>query len=149
MGMGMGMVRVRVRVRARRRARRYIKGDQHTLTPCHTPTPQVLEGDQHGALVADIMNEKNKIKKQGEEGANADEEKPADGIIIIKKDRRGSRSSTSQQGKRPAKPENDITQLRKSIQQLCQSTTPLGKCIEGVQADLENMEKEFRMWKES
>ncbi len=40
-----------------------------------------------------------------------------------------------------------IHKLRASIQQLCQSTTPLGKCIEGVQGDLEHMEREFRQWK--
>jgi len=109
---------------------------------------EVVEGEQHGALVADIMNEKKKLKKDGMEEATEGEKPQEGGIIIIKKDKRRA-SLSSQQGKRPAagKSEGDITQLRKSIQQLCQSTTPLGKCIEGVQADLEHMEREFRMWK--
>merc|ERR1712100_423513 len=67
------------------------------------------------------------------------------GGIIIKK--KGNRTSASRSGQRPAKSENDIQKLRLSIQQLCQSTTPLGKCIEGVQGDLDHMEREFRMWK--
>merc|ERR1712100_1016692 len=67
------------------------------------------------------------------------------GGIIIKK--KGNRTSASRSGQRPAKSENDINKLRVSIQQLCQSTTPLGKCIEGVQGDLDHMEREFRQWK--
>jgi len=37
--------------------------------------------------------------------------------------------------------------MREQIQALCQATNPLGKCIEYIQEDLENMEKEYRMWR--
>lgn len=40
-----------------------------------------------------------------------------------------------------------MNKLREEIQKLCQTTNPLGKCIEYIQEDLESMEKEYRMWK--
>eukprot|EP00657_Telonema_sp_P-1_P002294 TRINITY_DN15387_c0_g1_i1.p1 TRINITY_DN15387_c0_g1~~TRINITY_DN15387_c0_g1_i1.p1 ORF type:complete len:118 (+),score=55.08 TRINITY_DN15387_c0_g1_i1:63-416(+) len=59
------------------------------------------------------------------------------------------RDSTSSCAPAPAKSstDNDVAQLRKEIQGLCQATNPMGKCIEYIQEDLENMEKEYRMWK--
>lgn len=107
---------------------------------------EVVEGEQHGALVADIMAQKQKMQKDGGEDAPA-EDAPQEGIIIIKKDKRRGSLSSSQGKRAPKQSDNDIHKLRASIQQLCQSTTPLGKCIEGVQGDLEHMEREFRMWK--
>ena len=106
---------------------------------------EVVEGEQHGALVADIMNEKKKLAGDGASQAAAEESAPAGGGIIIKKKNRAISSASG--SKRPAKSDNDINKLRISIQQLCQSTTPLGKCIEGVQGDLDHMEREFRQWK--
>merc|ERR1712146_665034 len=89
---------------------------------------------------------KDKKKQKGsDEQADEQQQPQQEGIIIKRKDRRKSLSSS--QGQRPKQSNNDINKLRTSIQQLCQGTTPLGKCVEGVQADLEHMEREFRMWK--
>jgi len=106
----------------------------------------VVEGEQHGALVGDILAQKKK-QKEGEGDAAPSAEPAQEGIIIIKKDKRRGSLSSSQGKRAPQQSTNDIHKLRSSIQQLCQSTTPLGKCVEGVQADLEHMEREFRMWK--
>jgi len=107
---------------------------------------EMVEGDRHGSLVAGIMKDKQKAAAEG--GAqDAAGEAPQEGIIIIKKDKRRGSISSSQGQRKPKQSDNDIHKLRQSIQQLCQSTTPLGKCVEGVQADLEHMEREFRMWK--
>lgn len=42
--------------------------------------------------------------------------------------------------------EQDIDQLRVSVQRLCQSTNPLGKCMDFVHEDLTAMSKEYERW---
>jgi TRAF3-interacting protein 1 len=42
--------------------------------------------------------------------------------------------------------EQDIEQLRISVQRLCQSTNPLGKCMDFVHEDLTAMSKEYERW---
>mmetsp|Transcript_31387 Transcript_31387/g.40361 ORF Transcript_31387/g.40361 Transcript_31387/m.40361 type:complete len:697 (-) Transcript_31387:114-2204(-) len=42
--------------------------------------------------------------------------------------------------------EADIEQLRVSVQRLCQSTNPLGKCMDFVHEDLSAMSKEYERW---
>ena len=39
--------------------------------------------------------------------------------------------------------------LRNTIQTLCQSSNPLGRCLEYVQEDLEAMGKELEQWRAS
>ena len=108
---------------------------------------EVVEGEQHGALLADMMKEKQKLNAAGDNASGpAAQDEPASSGIIIKK--KGNRATSSSASKRPGQSDTaDIQKLRLSIQQLCQSTTPLGKCIEGVQGDLDHMEREFRSWK--
>ena len=48
-------------------------------------------------------------------------------------------------GKLPSK--DEVTALRASIQTLCQSSNPLGRCLEYVQEDLEVMGKELESWR--
>lgn len=43
--------------------------------------------------------------------------------------------------------ESEITELRRSIQVLCQATNPLGKCMDHVHDDMEMMNKELEQWK--
>ena len=40
-----------------------------------------------------------------------------------------------------------MNQLRTTIQMLCQSSNPLGRCLEYVQEDLEAMGKELEQWR--
>ena len=40
-----------------------------------------------------------------------------------------------------------MSALRNSIQTLCQSSNPLGRCLEYVQEDLEAMGKELESWR--
>lgn len=104
----------------------------------------VIDDDEtHGALMQDILNEKKKGQK-ADEPAKVEEPKEQ-GIILKKKDRRGSVSGGSTRA--PKVTENDVNKLRQSIQLLCTSTMPVGKCLEYVQEDLENMASEYRMWK--
>merc|ERR1712166_1477977 len=42
----------------------------------------------------------------------------------------------------------DIDKLRDAIQNLCQSTNPLGKCMDYVHEDVETMKKELEKWKQ-
>ena len=43
--------------------------------------------------------------------------------------------------------EKEISQLRESIQTLCRSANPLGKTMDYVQEDFENMTKELDKWR--
>jgi TRAF3-interacting protein 1 len=44
--------------------------------------------------------------------------------------------------------EQDIDALRTSVQRLCQSTNPLGKCMDFVHEDLTAMSKEYERWQQ-
>jgi TRAF3-interacting protein 1 len=41
----------------------------------------------------------------------------------------------------------DINTLRELIQQLCQSTNPLGRALDYMQEDVDAMNKEYETWK--
>lgn len=114
----------------------------------------VDDSGMHGKLVGDILAEKQKLKneqQQQQQGApEAAEEPQPQGIVIKKKTRRSSvENNRAGSAAAPVKKasENDVVELREQIQTLCQATNPLGKCIEYIQEDMENMEKEYRMWK--
>lgn len=64
---------------------------------------------------------------------------PAGGGIIIK------RKLAGREGKDSYK--SELSSLRESIQTLCQNTNPLGKTMDYIQEDLENMHKELEQWK--
>ena len=70
-----------------------------------------------------------------------EEEAPTGTGIVLK--RRGASKPAAQ----PTAPKgNDLTALRTSIQTLCQSALPLGKSMDYLQEDLENMKKELKFW---
>merc|ERR1719197_1536457 len=71
-----------------------------------------------------------------------EEEAGAGGIILRKKGTVGGGG-----GKLPSK--GEVSTLRQSIQTLCQSSNPLGRCLEYVQEDLEAMGKELEQWRAS
>eukprot|EP00658_Telonema_sp_P-2_P063978 TRINITY_DN5284_c0_g1_i1.p1 TRINITY_DN5284_c0_g1~~TRINITY_DN5284_c0_g1_i1.p1 ORF type:complete len:523 (+),score=198.94 TRINITY_DN5284_c0_g1_i1:163-1731(+) len=105
----------------------------------------------HGKLVGDILEEKKRMERQQQQDPvpQAQEEQPQG--IVIKKKRRSSVDTRNGGGSQAApvkkSSENNVGQLREEIQVLCQAANPLGKCIEYIQEDMENMEKEYRMWK--
>merc|ERR1712054_425997 len=61
----------------------------------------------------------------------------ADGGIIL-----GGKKSKDKE-----KHKNEIAVLRSNIQTLCQSSNPLGKCLEFVQEDMDSMGRELETWK--
>jgi len=90
-------------------------------------------------LVRDIENEARGGEMKGEEKA----EDPAKGIRLgrIKKtaDAKSKKSMSSWS-------EQDIEALQSNVQRLCQSTNPLGKCMDFVHEDLTAMSKEHERW---
>jgi len=110
----------------------------------------VDEDGMHGKLVGDILAEKKQMNAAAEE---TQEEAPEESQGIVIKKRRSSVESTAKKNgvaapqKKQQNGENTVQSLREEIQKLVKATNPLGKCIEYIQEDLENMEKEYRMWK--
>ena len=104
------------------------------------------EGQGHGRLVQNLLDAKEEMEAKGEDRERAPDGAPEDpkggGIILGKKTKAGQQSSG---GKMPSKTE--IYSLRASIQTLCQSSNPLGRCLEYVQEDLESMGKELETWR--
>lgn len=92
-------------------------------------------------LVQDIMGEaaaENEHKAESKE-----EEKQGGGIRmgrLRKTTKEGTASSMSSWS------DKDIEHLRQAVQRLCQSTTPLGKCMDFVTEDLSSMNKELELW---
>jgi len=98
-------------------------------------------GKGHGRLVRNLLDTKNEMEAQAtdKERPAAADEAVSDGIILSKK------GKSAGGGKLPSKTE--VSALRTSIQTLCQSSNPLGRCLEYVQEDLEAMGKELESWR--
>lgn len=93
-----------------------------------------LAGDgEHGIVMKDLM----KAMDQGRE------KKEETGIQF--KRLQSSRPDSRTQGQLFSKAQIDL--LRKQIQALCQSANPLGKCIDFVQDDMDQMQKEHQKWR--
>jgi len=108
-------------------------------------TSSMLKGDgneRHGKLVQNLLDAKAEMEmsadaKTGQQDA-ADE--AGDGGIIL-----GGKKAAGAGGRVPTKTE--INTLRATIQTLCQSCNPLGRCLEYVQEDMEAMSKELDHWR--
>jgi TRAF3-interacting protein 1 len=100
-------------------------------------------GGPKGRLVQDIEGEMKEdaqaAMKQKEE---QDKKKDAGGIRLGR-----LKKSAKQKKGNYGFTESEITDLRKSIQVLCQATNPLGKCMDHVHDDMETMNKELEQWK--
>merc|ERR1719230_2529003 len=83
------------------------------------------------------MEQKGDDKDRAADAEDADQ---GGGIILGKK---GKASGAG--GKLPSKTE--VSALRASIRTLCQSSNPLGRCLEYVQEDSEAMGKELENWR--
>lgn len=94
--------------------------DDDFIVQINQPEPEQLDlNEQHGALVQKILETKTKLQ----------------GDTILKPDEKTDLK--------------DIPELRKSIQLLCQSTNPLGKSLDYLQEDVDQMSKELENWKKS
>lgn len=100
-------------------------------------------GQGHGRLVRNLLDAKEEMEQKGDEKDRAADTEDADkssGIILGKKGK-----ATGAGSKMPSK--GEVSALRASIQTLCQSSNPLGRCLEYVQEDLESMGKELETWR--
>lgn len=96
-----------------------------------------------GKLVQDIMSEMKQDEKQGDiDAKDGGPNSGKSGIRMGRLKKRGIEKK-SQAGFS----QSEINALRKSIQQLCQATNPLGKCMDYVHDDMEMMNKELEQWK--
>jgi len=120
-------------------------GDAVNTASMSGPGAMPADGPQ-GRLGKNLLDAKNEMEAMGAEreraGAQEQEEAESAGGIIIGK--RG-KSGTGGGGKLPSK--GEVSALRQSIQTLCQSSNPLGRCLEYVQEDLEAMGKELETWR--
>jgi len=115
----------------------------------HVDTSSMAQGAEaggvQGRLMKNLLEAKNEMEvtsKEGEKGPVdlSEGQEETGGIILGKKPKGGDRG-----GKLPSKTE--VSALRTSIQTLCQSSNPLGRCLEYVQEDLEAMGKELESWR--
>lgn len=92
-----------------------------------------------GKLTRDILDQQRAAESKNKANAAQQEQPRSTGIRMgrIKKSR-GTAGSYSQV---------DIEKLRSFIQKLCQSTNPLGKCMDYVLEDIESMKGELGAWK--
>jgi len=95
-----------------------------------------------GKNLLDAKNELEAIGTEREKAQNEPEEEAGSGGIILRK------KGASGPGAGKALPSGrEVSTLRQSIQTLCQSSNPLGRCLEYVQEDLEAMGKELESWR--
>jgi len=101
-----------------------------------------VKAEGHGKLVRNILETQQEIEAQESEKDHTigAEEEMSGGIILGKKGGKGTPGV-----KLPSKTE--INSLRNTIQTLCQSSNPLGRCLEYVQEDIEAMGKELEQWR--
>ncbi|KAJ1444969.1 microtubule-binding protein MIP-T3-domain-containing protein [Pelagophyceae sp. CCMP2097] len=107
------------------------------------------EAKDLGAAAAPTAEGKSKLVRQIQEeerlaaarkGAAGAEAKESGGGV------RFGRIDQAAKGKAGGAPEADLAELQATIQALCQSTNPLGKCMDYVHEDLETMNKELEKW---
>ena len=108
----------------------------------------VVADEAEGAskLVRDIEAEARGEAKGGSEEKEAAND-PSKGIRLgkIKKGGPDGKGGSSKKGM-ASWSEQDMEALRGSVQKLCQSTNPLGKCMDFVHEDLAAMAKEHERW---
>jgi len=102
-------------------------------------------------LVREIQEEERKAKERSEKqqrdaketapsSSSSEQEKATTGIRFGRIDRAVAKN-LDKYG------ETDVDELMATIQDLCQSTSPLGKCMDYVHEDLATMNKELDKWK--
>lgn len=95
-----------------------------------------LHGEKHGQLVESML-------KQMQKAGVMDEKKESQETgLIIKHRLGGSKASAAANYNK-----EQILLLRQSVQNMCQSVNPLGKCMEFVFEDVDQMTKELARWR--
>ncbi|GAQ86389.1 hypothetical protein KFL_002860130 [Klebsormidium nitens] len=97
-----------------------------TIVDSHPVADDVSLPEGAGKLVRDILETRKDL------------EKSEDGAALGR--------TLSMNGKTDSVKKEELARLRGVVQSLCQSATPLGKSMEYLQEDLENMGKEFHHW---
>jgi len=109
------------------------------------PSSQIKynEGAKHGKLVDDILKQKGPASKEKPRQDEEDDLGEAGKKITIQRNK-----PNRPEQKKVAPPVNleDLENVKKSIQNLCQSTNPLGKSMEFVSDDIDSMKREFERW---
>eukprot|EP00904_Undaria_pinnatifida_P004728 jgi/Undpi1/14256/HiC_scaffold_9.g03905.m1 len=124
----------------------------------------------HTAMVADILKEKERAEVRAKEadaeakgagGGQAGQERkgtPEGGGIRMGRLRGAGRTSGSSLSEKPRGAtgaggggggygDGDVAKLKEAIQTLCQSTHPLGKCMDFVHEDMSLMSQEMDRWR--
>ena len=102
-------------------------------------------GGHHSKLVKDIMKqqEDDRAQRDGAEGGEAEAEaKKAGGIRL------GRLKKTGAEKKGVGFSDNELAHLRASLQALCASIMPLGKCMDFVTEDMASMDRELDKWRQ-
>lgn len=134
---------------------------------------QQEDDDVHGGIDMNDVDPESKFGRQAmaqlraqeeEDEANRDNNDTGGGGIKMKniRGRRGKKKAGGVERSEPQKKslqnevpkrtfggysEDDIEYMKKSIQELCQATNPLGKSIDFVTEDVDSMVKEYEHWK--
>jgi TRAF3-interacting protein 1 len=98
---------------------------------------------EHGGLVENLMaaQEAQAEAPQPLQGASdGPSAPPAGGGIVIKRKIGNKKDGRANYGA-------EVATLREALQQLCQHANPLGKTMDYIQEDLDNMHKELEYWK--
>ncbi|CAM9220254.1 unnamed protein product [Chrysoparadoxa australica] len=121
----------------------------HVGMPGPVPTGA---GGAHTSIVRDIIEEQQKeaaAKKEADAGEE-NEKKEGGGIKLGKLRKSGQPAAANalggKRGSVGAMSDGDVEALRATIQVLCQSTNPLGKCMDYVHEDLAMMGSELDKW---
>eukprot|EP00753_Platysulcus_tardus_P008615 PLAT16132.1.p1 GENE.PLAT16132.1~~PLAT16132.1.p1 ORF type:complete len:712 (+),score=373.01 PLAT16132.1:66-2201(+) len=104
------------------------------------------EGGAHGRFAREILEaEKKKEEEEKKAAAEGDAEAASTkkgGIRMGRLRKKRSKASAA-----ATADDVDLSALKKSIQVLCQSTNPLGRCLECIPEDLEVMNRELEVWR--
>ena len=103
-------------------------------------------GDVQGRLMKNLLQAKDEMEVTSSEREKvvdlSEGQSETQGIILGKKPGKGN-----DRGGKGVTSKTEVSALRNSIQTLCQSSNPLGRCLEYVQEDLEAMGKELEGWR--
>lgn len=104
-----------------------------------------VKGQEHGKLVRDILKEDTSAKKTTIEYSKEDSDLNAPEGKKIRLS--NIKSSKADVRKTIVMTVQDLDELKNAIQQLCQSTNPLGKSIDLVNDDIDSMNREYERWR--
>lgn len=99
-----------------------------------------LEKGQHGKLVNEILKAQNVANGENKDGKE-DETGGNNQFTRLRSARKTQNNALYNM--------KNVQDLRKQIQNICQSANPLGKCVDFVYDDMESMNKELARWRKA